>query len=311
VRRPIILHYHIFKNAGTTIDLILENIFGENAKRIDAKKPRDLVPNRAVLQYVANNHSINSVSSHQLRFPAPEDSNFSFLPMVFIRHPIDRIFSIYSYNKKRNDEIRLVKEAKEKSASEYILWNLNSEKSRDMKNFQVQFITNPINKVEQSPNDLEIAKKLLHELFLCGVVDRLDESLVLAEESLRPFFNEIDFSYIRRNVSTDRPENLQERIKEAHRTVGDDLMNRLKEENSQDLHLYEFSKSLLDERINEIEGFDEKMEDFKSRCGKLINEEASSTWKYKNRRIWYSEERSMLYHENISKGIDEDILPVS
>lgn len=310
MNRPIILHYHLFKNAGTTIDLVLENIFGECAKRIDAKKPKAIVPNEAVIQYVEKNPDVKSVSSHQLRFPAPESSDISFLPMIFIRHPIDRAFSIYSYNKKRNDRIELVESAKVMCASEYILWNLNAEKSRDIKNFQVHFISKPDNEVEQSANDLEIAKNVLREIFIFGVVDRLDESLIVAEERLRTYFTDIDLSYIKKNVSTERSRHLEERIEEAHRAIGDDLMNRLEEENSQDMRLYEFSNKLLNEKIGAIEEFDEKMENFKSRCDQLKSAESASNWNYKNRRIWYSEERSMLYHENIRKGINEDILLV-
>ena len=172
MKKPIILHYHLFKNAGTTIDLILEKNFGENAIRIDVKKPKGIVSNNAVLQYIEKNPKVNSVSSHQLRFPVPEDSNFIFLPMIFIRHPIDRIFSIYSYNKKRNVQKKLAEFAKKMNVSEYITWILNSEESRDMKNFQVLFITKPNNEVRESEKDLELAKKdSVNCLFLVWLID--------------------------------------------------------------------------------------------------------------------------------------------
>ena len=309
MKKPIILHYHLFKNAGTTIDWILEKNFGKNAIRMDADIPRGILPNKTVLQFIEKNPNVNSVSSHRLRLPVPENTKFFFLPMIFIRHPIDRIFSIYSYNKRRKD-VRTIPEenAKKMNVSEYITSNLIHKKNHAMKNFQVLVLTKSKNDEKICKEDLEIAKKRLAKLFIFGVVDRLDESLVLAEERLRPFFKKIDLSYVTKNVSVDRSMSLEERLKEDHKSIGEILMNELKEKNSQDQSLYDFSKIILNEKINGIENFDEKMKNFKSRCHSLKNKVLSITGNFKNRRIWYSEEQSLLYYYNRKKDKKEKIL---
>ena len=44
---------------------------------------------------------------------------------------------------------------------------------------------------------------------ILGIVDRFDESLVIAEQMLKPYFPDIDISYIQQNVSLDRRGNLE------------------------------------------------------------------------------------------------------
>jgi len=108
IQRTVCMHFHIFKNAGTTIDSIFEDNFNKQAVRLDIEKTDDILPIDVVIDYLKVNLEARSISSHQIRFPLPKNISFNLIPMLFIRHPIDRIFSIYQYNKRRKDKEQIV-----------------------------------------------------------------------------------------------------------------------------------------------------------------------------------------------------------
>lgn len=274
----ICIHFHIFKNAGSTIDWILQKNFQEDAAFIDDhSNPGNRISMAVVLDYLSEHPNMRSVSSHQLRFPIVEHSDFHFLPMIFIRHPIDRAFSIYSFKKKEPDNSLGTIKAKELDLHEYVKWNLETKGFTPMKNFQVLFLSDKDTKSDVDDSDLDIAIKRLGSCPILGVVDRLDESLVLAEEILRPYFSSIDLSYIKQNVSADRPGTLDEKIKYGRSQIGDALMKQLKARNSLDLQLYRHANGLLNARLKNVDEFQKKLTDFRDRCIQLATTVPSTT----------------------------------
>lgn len=258
--RTVIMHFHIFKNAGTTIDSVLEKNFRENAIRGDGEKPKDILPMEIVIDYLNKNKNVEAFSSHQMRFPIPENNEIEFFPLVFIRHPIDRALSTYSFNKNRVDPISQISfEAKYMPLKAYIEWNLHppSRKTKNMtiKNFQVLYLSRDNVESEVDNNDLNIAIEHLKSCPVVGVIDRLDESLVVAEEILRNDFPEIDLSYIKRNISKNRKNSLQERLDDVESQLEKSLCEDLRKHNELDLKLYEMANKELDVRIKKIEKF--------------------------------------------------------
>ena len=58
-KKPVILHYHIFKNAGTTIEWIFKKNFGENAVSIDdVRNSGTLISNKVLLDLLNKNKNI-------------------------------------------------------------------------------------------------------------------------------------------------------------------------------------------------------------------------------------------------------------
>ena len=43
MKNPVCVHFHIFKNAGTTLEWILKNNFSKNAISIDSDNPKDML----------------------------------------------------------------------------------------------------------------------------------------------------------------------------------------------------------------------------------------------------------------------------
>jgi len=310
MKRKILLHFHIFKNAGTTIDSVLEKNFLENAIRGDGEKNTDILPMEIVIDYLNKNKNLEAFSSHQIRFPIPKNNEIEFFPLVFIRQPIDRIFSTYSYHRNRVDPLSNASfKAKTVSLSAYIEWNLhpplNEGTNVTMKNFQVFYLARDNFESDVNSTDLNIAVERLKSCLVIGVVDRLDESLVVAEEILRKDFPEIDLSYIKRNVSKDRKNNLQERLDYAESQVDKSLWDDLIKHNELDLKLYEVANKELDDRIKKIEKFEQKIHEFKNRVSKLLKYPLEYKSPFKNKRILYSFENKNWNIEDVKKRVKE------
>jgi hypothetical protein len=273
LKNSVILHFHIYKNAGSTIDWILEKNLGKKFKRIDfPNKPEGRLPFSMILNYLRKNPTIQAISSHHLQFPVFEDNYFQFLPIIFIRHPIDRAFSMYSFKKYSEDgkDMDMIM-AKTSSLKEYIQWNLSIKTQRPMKNWQVLFLSDKTSRSISKNDDFDIAKKRMIQCTCLGVVDRIEESLVVAEENLYPYFENIDLSYVKQNVSKGRKKTLQERLMDEETLIGSDLANTLYVENRLDMALYLEANKELNRRIMQIKNFQQKLEDFKIRCKKLSN----------------------------------------
>src|ERR1700730_369269 len=95
--RFVLLHYHFFKNAGTTIEEILQNSVFENYARLDTNAFDGSVTPEELVSYLGLHPGVKAVSSHQFRYPVPQVPGFIFLDLCFLREPIDRIRSMYDY----------------------------------------------------------------------------------------------------------------------------------------------------------------------------------------------------------------------
>jgi len=271
-KKPVCLHFHIYKNAGSTVDYILKKNFSSNAIFLDTGKPRGILSFKTILHCFKKHYpNVKSLSSHQLRFPIRKNSGFNFLPMVFIRHPIDRALSIFSFDKKqKNSKGDLgIEMAKNLPASEYFKWIITQDEHYVMKNYQVRFLSSKRPRVKAETQDLEIANERLKECKVVGVVDRMDESLFFAEENLRQWFSEIDFSYVEQNVSKGREVKLNDRLEKLKAKIGNKTYSELEDANKLDFKLYFKANKILDKKLKSLENFDEKMLDFKKQCKKL------------------------------------------
>lgn len=97
--RFVLVHNHIFKNAGSTVDHLFERA-GFSNTRMEATPDAQIVYPRAILEAVQRDPGIEYVSSHVLRAPRPPDmENVGFIDITFLRHPIDRLHSVWRYSR--------------------------------------------------------------------------------------------------------------------------------------------------------------------------------------------------------------------
>lgn len=293
-KKRICLHFHIFKNGGTTVEWILKKNFSNDAIFIDTDNREGILPNRVLLNYLKKNSQVKAFSSHQIRFPLPKVSDFHFIPILFIRHPIDRIFSIYHFNKRRTDSNAPgVLKAKALDVNDYIKWNLKITKHRPMKNFQVLFLSDKKINSPVYKSDFNLAVDRMKSCDVIGVVDRFDESLVIAEEFIRKYFTDIDFSYVKQEITPNRNEDLIIRLENEKSKVESDVMDQITKRNNWDLELFSATNKELERRIKETNNFEKKLTDFQNRCKNknLLSIQPLAV----TDRVMYSQKKKKLY----------------
>lgn len=140
-KTPIILHYHIYKNAGSTIDGILARNFQDRCGHIESSVPSGTVSAESLVAYCQTNPEISVISSHQARPPVPEVEGLEFLPLFFIRHPIDRVGSVYSFARQQSISNPGAEFARTHSFPEFVRWRLSDQSGAVIKNFQTIFLS--------------------------------------------------------------------------------------------------------------------------------------------------------------------------
>lgn len=272
-KRIIIIHNHAFKNAGTTIDWVLRSNFGDGF--FDHRDDKNMVRGSEYLgPYLEKNTWISALSTHHLRPPLPELDNSRLLSIMMLRHPIERVTSVYSFERKQVNATTLgARFARDHDLREYVLWRMSFDVPPTIRNFHIyRSIPLPVNwKKPLNETQIMQAREYVNSLEMLGLVERFDESMVLFEETLRPFFPNIDLSYKRQNVGQKVDETKEERIARLMNTIGDEVFNMLCERNKEDLNLYDYANAIFDERLSKITSFDVKLEDFKNRCKNQID----------------------------------------
>jgi len=265
--RDIILHAHIFKNAGTSFDYALKQNFGEGF--IDNRDDNDIIKykQKYLEKYLDKHTFIKAFSNHSIHFIPKSNDRYRFHTVYLIRHPIDRIQSVYTFEKKQPSEISEgAEKAKEYSFEEYLDWYINEETPATIRNSQTIFISGQGPEAHDIDSKCKVANNRLSNIELLGVVDRYDESMVVFEEYLKRYFPDIDLSYIIQNVSDNSSTDIDTKINTLLSSLSTDLAKKIIEKNSCDLLLYAKANILLNQKIKTINDFENKLKNFKERC---------------------------------------------
>ena len=135
-KRTVILHGHIFKNAGTTFDWSLKRNFGEGF--VDHREDKDMRRQGAdyLLRYLEERPGIVALSSHHLCCPLPVSEAFDFVPIFMLRHPIERIWSVYQFERRQKSDSPGARRAKELDLKRYALWRMQDDVNPAIRNYQ-------------------------------------------------------------------------------------------------------------------------------------------------------------------------------
>ena len=117
----VIIHYHIFKNAGTSLDLMLERNFAQQWTEAEFP-PRDkdgLSNSRLVEDFLREHPNLLALSSHTAQLPLPKLEREVF-PIVFIRHPLDRLMSAYAFERVQKADTHGARLAKQHDFAGYV-----------------------------------------------------------------------------------------------------------------------------------------------------------------------------------------------
>lgn len=265
--RNVIVHVHIFKNAGSSFDDTLLTNFNEDF--VDHREDNLINNDKFFLEnYLKKNKNVKAFSSHSV-YHKPKGFNDTKLHTVyFLRHPIERIRSVYNFEKKQPEEDSSgAKMAKELDFNEYVAWRMQEKSPATIRNLQTIFLAGVGPQPDQMEKKFTLALETLRSSFLIGIVDRYDESMVVFEEYLKQFFPNIDLSYIRKNITdTDIKASIEDKVKKINQQLDEPLGELVREKNKFDLILYEKANLLLDAKIGEIQTFEKKLNNFQERC---------------------------------------------
>jgi hypothetical protein len=240
--RKILVHIHLFKNAGTSVDQLLRESFGGQWRSVDGPHPWSLIRADELERLIATDERLVALSSHQVRPPLPQRAGWEIFPVVFLRHPIDRAGSVCFFERKTG----FLK--KEMRTAEYIRWRL-SEGGPVIRNFQTACLSTAAvghadqRKVRARPEHLGEAKTFLQSLSAFGLVEKFDASMQRLVAVLGREFPQLQLRAVRSNES--RAGGIGERITELQREIGQELSKELLEANALDMELYEFARTLF------------------------------------------------------------------
>ena len=96
VQRTVILHYHLFKNAGTSVDRLLKDNVAD--RWVTGEFPANGGNNSGlVADWIRPTPDAVAFSSHTMLGPLPFVDDVQIISLIFLRDPIARIISAYTF----------------------------------------------------------------------------------------------------------------------------------------------------------------------------------------------------------------------
>jgi len=268
--RNVLLHFHLFKNAGTTIDWCLKRSFGDQffEHREDNIMLRGGM--HYLMDYLIGTPNIVAISSHHMAFdPRWKHRDIHPWYIILLRKPLIRAVSIYEFEKRQTGDSLGAKKAKYLDMRGYFKWRLGVNRRGVIRNFHTHYLSGFSWRKNFIIYETDLDKALLNcrqSNVIIGFVERYDESMVLFEHVLQPQFNDIDLSYITQNQS---PQSIQNPMTYLKSQLGESIYAKLIEKNTMDLRLYENLERDFTTHLAEIPGFEDKLLALRKRSAAL------------------------------------------
>jgi hypothetical protein len=243
-KKVIVAHYHFFKNAGTSVDVILKQNFGSAWSQIEFPKISQQSNSQLVQNWLVKQENISAFSSHTALFPLPILDNTLVLPIVFLRHPIIRLWSVYNFERKHRKILNYsIKLAQEKDFAGYLNYQLDQAPNRSCRNFQAHrfsWLNSSANKTE-----LERALNGLDLLPIVGIVAEFDLSMELYRQAIAKYYPLFQFQSVHKNITSQRNHSQTEKLDLIRANLDQNTYQRLLDANQDDLKLYQAAKNKL------------------------------------------------------------------
>ena len=233
-QRAVVLHYHLFKNAGSSVDEILRQNFPGCWIQHEFHDP----PRRraeALATFVQENPQASAISSHSALLPVPQIENVTVFPILFIRHPIDRLRSAYAFERTQAADTLGARLAKLHNFGGYVRELLKLPNHRQVRNFQTYRLSH--NGRWHKRPELVRALRALRKLPFVGLVEEFEKSMRQLESLLQPLFPGFRAELVHKNV-TACGTSLAERLTWIRESLGDALYEEIRTANSDDLALH-------------------------------------------------------------------------
>jgi hypothetical protein len=196
--RTVILHYHLFKNAGTSLDQILKRNFGDRwVAREFSMKGGD---NSAQLaDWIREEKNAVAFSTHTGAGPVPEIEGVRVVSVMLLRDPIVRIRSAYQFERKQGADTLGARIAKEVDFETYVRTRLEMPHDRQCRNFHTHRLASM---VPGADPELDRACQAARQLTVLGNVADFDSAVRKLAESIADNYPDFTWESVRANVST-------------------------------------------------------------------------------------------------------------
>jgi hypothetical protein len=250
--RFIILHYHILKNAGSTIENILDRNFGERFARLDTEHRDGRIEQDDIIDYLERHPAIEAVSSHQIHYPVPRARGYLFFDWCFLRDPIDRLRSTYDYFRQHTADGDPLSDAANRLEFAAYIRCLLERFPEQVDNPQTNLLANGAADRETFPSDFEPALRRMLETVFLGVVDLYEQSVVAGRYRMRAVFPWLNFAQPAVNVSRGLEGSLASRRLQFRSAVGRSVYREVLRLNALDFRLLRAARAEVRRRLARI-----------------------------------------------------------
>lgn len=271
--RFVLLHYHILKNAGSTIEEILYHNFRDRLARVDKPDRDGHVSNAEIVSYLDQNPQITAFSSHQINYPVPQARGYLFFDLCFLRDPMDRIRSTYDYFRLKPSEGDPVSDMANRAGEGEFVAHLIENYPWMVNDVQVNLLANGVvNDQPQGAEDLDRAAARMLETSFLGVVDCFEESIIAGQHALRIVFPNLNGAQAPVNVSGGLGGNLEARIARFREALGERVYSELARLNQMDVELVRRARAEVRRRFERVPDHARKLRELKHRVEALRGE---------------------------------------
>jgi len=239
--RVVLFHFHLFKNAGTSVDKILEDNFGDKfVKREFAFHPYNKNVEE-VKKWILEEKDKVAFSSHTARLfnfeQFEKEHNVKIIPIIFVRHPIVRIHSAYYFEREKQKHMETLGPviARNTTLKGYIEIRWVIPNDYQCQNFHVHRFADFLFYKKIPP--LDKALTALDSLPFVGLVENFDLSIKHLENIIKPYFPEFKGKVVKANVMFSHESDLLERLENIKKELGD-FYQKVVDRNEEDLILW-------------------------------------------------------------------------
>jgi hypothetical protein len=257
-KRKIVVHYHIYKTAGSTIIDGLKVYFGsDNVLEVD-KHPdyaQEKSYNIAFFEKLADALPMTmAFTAHRIIPNIHFSSKVDVYPIAFVRHPMLRANSVYRFEKLRKDVWPRKDIALKYDFAGWIDWCLDSNSGIEARNVQSRIFAlkdhgNYGSELEPDVRhgNLPIVQKRLDAMPTVGVVEMFDLSLDVINRHARSYFNGFHIRNAQVN-STKVVDDWRAELELVEKSLPRALLDRFYSANAEDLALFERYRHRLEQQ---------------------------------------------------------------
>jgi hypothetical protein len=272
--RVVILHHHIFKNAGSTLDSVLAREFNKDFAEFhtDLSDSGRVYPGQLLL-YLDKYPNIRAVSSHHFfgqdfysYLSYVERNRYAFVDFILLRHPISRLASIYLYYLGvAEGENPLQVYAKNNTFGDFIRYVIDKHPNFSI-NPQVTIFGGDRYGVPPTEKHLNRALERMNLATGLGLVEEYDKSMVVAEHFMQPLFPSLKLHGKSQNVSARSGiANYDGSLESIRKEIGDEVFKEISRLNELDIKLWSAVSEEIERRRSFVPNYEERLKEFKSR----------------------------------------------